>query len=259
MGEPEAPERLPIVACMPEWAADGPDEIDALVEGRREQLAGGRWSGGGSASRLAIVFAVRGRSRFLSHLESVDVVLRALRRAGQRVALSQGMKPKPLVSLAMPRGVGTASEAERCEVVLQDEVVLADLAPRLAASLPAGFVLLALEPLPPGRSAASRLRAARMRLDVAAPATQVRAAAAVFLSATEWPHVRRRPGKPDKTVDLRRYVQELVVEDAPDGGAAVSAVVEVTGEGSIRPEEIVTALGDPPLLAVTRTAIELSD
>ena len=59
-----------------------------------------------------ILFEVRGRARFLSHLETVDTLLSALRRGGYQIALSRGMRPRPVISLAMPRAVGVESEAE---------------------------------------------------------------------------------------------------------------------------------------------------
>ena len=47
--------------------------------------------------KYRITFAVTGRARFLSHLETVDAMLGALRRAGYDIALSQGMKPRPVI------------------------------------------------------------------------------------------------------------------------------------------------------------------
>jgi hypothetical protein len=59
-----------------------------------------------------ITFAVGGRARFLSHLETVDTLLGALRRAGFDIALSKGMRPRPVISLALPRAVGVETLAD---------------------------------------------------------------------------------------------------------------------------------------------------
>jgi len=59
-----------------------------------------------------LTFAVAGRARFLSHLETVDTLLGALRRAGYQIALSKGMKPRPVISLALPRAVGVRTLAD---------------------------------------------------------------------------------------------------------------------------------------------------
>ena len=65
-----------------------------------------------------ITFAVGGRARFLSHLETVDTLLGALRRAGLDIALCKGMKPRPVISLALPRAVGVETRAELADVEL---------------------------------------------------------------------------------------------------------------------------------------------
>jgi len=39
-----------------------------------------------------LTFAVAGRARFLSHLETVDTLLGALRRAGYDIALLEGVQ-----------------------------------------------------------------------------------------------------------------------------------------------------------------------
>lgn len=99
--------------------------------------------------KVELVVAIRGRARFLSHLESVDMLLAALRRAGVEVALSQGMKPKPVVSLALPRAVGVESDADICTVELVgDEHDLEALVARLDATLPAGVVVTCARPSP---------------------------------------------------------------------------------------------------------------
>ena len=68
-----------------------------------------------------ITFAVGGRARFLSHLETVDTLLGALRRAGLDIALRKGMKPRPVISLALPRAVGVETLADVADVDLRGD------------------------------------------------------------------------------------------------------------------------------------------
>jgi len=78
-----------------------------------------------------ITFAVTGRARFLSHLETVDTMLGALRRAGYQIALSKGMKPRPVISLALPRAVGVQAQVDLVDVVLHGDHDLVEVAERL--------------------------------------------------------------------------------------------------------------------------------
>ena len=104
-----------------------------------------------------ITFAVSRRARFLSHLETVDTLLSALRRGGYDIALSQGMKPKPVISLALPRAVGVESEAELADVRLVTDPDPSEVAERLARELPDGLDVIAVEEAI-GKPASSRLR-----------------------------------------------------------------------------------------------------
>jgi radical SAM-linked protein len=128
-------------------------------------------------------FAVRDRARFLSHLETVDTLLSALRRAGYQVALSRGMKPRPVIALALPRAVGVQSESELADIELTSDPTPAELHEQLAPQLPAGLELLAVEPAQ-GKQAASRVRAVHYLIEVADD-VDWEAAIARFLAADE--------------------------------------------------------------------------
>jgi radical SAM-linked protein len=101
-----------------------------------------------------IRFAVAGRARFLSHLETVDMLLGALRRAGFQIALSRGPKPRPVIALAMPRAVGVESEAELADIELADDHDPPLVAERLSRQLPDGVSLIDVREAT-GKSAAS--------------------------------------------------------------------------------------------------------
>ena len=98
-----------------------------------------------------ITFAVGGRARFLSHLETVDTLLGALRRAGLDIALCKGMKPRPVISLAMPRAVGVETLADLADVELRGDHEPLDVAERLANHLPMGMTVVSVEPATAGR------------------------------------------------------------------------------------------------------------
>jgi radical SAM-linked protein len=203
--------------------------------------------------RLELRFAVRGRARYLSHLECVDVLLAAFRRAGYDVELSQGMRPKPVISLALARAVGVESDDELASVRLVGEHAPEDVAAALASALPRGIEV---------RSASvgggtARVVASRFRVELAADPAVVAAAADAYAALREAPVERRSP-KRAKVVDVKSFAP--VVEPV-DGGFEVE--VAVRDEGSARPEEVVRALeacaGAPlPIGRVTRTELRVA-
>jgi radical SAM-linked protein len=204
-----------------------------------------------------ITFAVGGRARFLSHLETVDTLLGALRRAGFDIALSKGMKPRPVISLALPRAVGTETLADVAEVELRGDHEPLDVQERLANHLPMGMTALAVEPAT-GKQAASRVESVAYRVEVADD-LDWDAALAAFAAAETCEVVRTAPKKASKRVDVRRFCTELTHEPG-----ALEMELAVTDAGTARPEELTQAVAalvgaTPTIERLVRTAIRLRE
>ena len=56
------------------------------------------------------------------------------------------MRPKPILSLAMPLGVGVEGEDEICDFSLQQRAPLTELAKKLSRELPQGMELKSVGP-----------------------------------------------------------------------------------------------------------------
>jgi radical SAM-linked protein len=204
-----------------------------------------------------ITFAVGGRARFLSHLETVDTLLGALRRAGFDIALSKGMKPRPVISLALPRAVGTETLADVADVELRGDHEPLDVQERLANHLPMGMTALAVEPAT-GKQAASRVESVAYRVEVADD-LDWDAALAAFAAAETCEVVRTAPKKASKRVDVRRFCTELTHEPG-----ALEMELAVTDAGTARPEELTQAVAalvgaNPTIERLVRTAIRLRE
>ena len=55
-------------------------------------------------------FKIYGNLRFLSHAETVRLILRALTRSGVALRYSEGFNPRPRLSLPLPRSVAVAAD-----------------------------------------------------------------------------------------------------------------------------------------------------
>lgn len=210
-----------------------------------EEAAAARDSAFEHRYHYRITITIQGRIRFLSHLETVDTMLGALRRAGVTLALSEGMRPKPRIKMAMPRPVATEAWADIVEVELVDAIDEDQFALQLSEVLPAGLLLQRVERLHGAYvSAASRVAGATWRWnfgpDVAAD-TLTRAVEQL-LAADEVLVERASPKQQARSVDVRRFIGAMTAHDGPDG-PFVRAFVRLTDEGSAKPEEVVRALG----------------
>lgn len=197
-----------------------------------------------SRYRYRMHIAIEGRIRFLSHLETVDTLLSAMRRAGVHLAMSQGMKPKPLIKVAMPRPVAVAAWSDIVDIEMATEVDPNEIAMKLVDRLPVGITLTAVTRVVDGqRSAASRVAGATFRIAFAqssdALPSQLAAAVAAFNTSETCPIERRSP-KQRRTVDVRRFVTNITQPD--ETVPTVRYFASLSDEGSVKPDEIVRAL-----------------
>ena len=206
-----------------------------------------------------IRFSKTGRARFIAHLDTLSILVRAVRRAGYDLAFTQGMRPKPILSLAMPLGVGVEGEDEICDFALQQRVPLTEFARALSAQLPEGMSLKSIGPCLDRTKSASRVDKVSYRVEFQEAPASLPEAVARFGRAKSLVVTRQRP-KGAKDVDVKHYVDK--VEIAPDG--ALLFDMRVTSEGTARPEEIIGLLSgfageELAAVRVVRTAITLKE
>jgi radical SAM-linked protein len=217
--------------------------------------------------RYAATFSVTGRGRFLGHLDRAEVFRRAVRRAGGRLALSAGMRPKALLSLALPLAVGVEGSRELAEFELA-EAAEAGFAERLAACLPEHLSLLDLQGYEGRRSLAARVVGASYEATVRATEGtgdvygKVHAACRRFAESVRLPVEEEHKGK-TRQVDVREYVDRVQVADKGEGSLVLAFQTKVSPAGAARPQRVVEAVAalsdcELALVGVTRTAIHLS-
>ena len=85
---------------------------------------------------------------FISHLEYVKTIERAVKRAKIPVAYSEGFNPHMKISLASALGVGVSSNCEACEIELKQLENKDVLVHRLQQALPRGIKIMAADMVP---------------------------------------------------------------------------------------------------------------
>jgi radical SAM family uncharacterized protein/radical SAM-linked protein len=108
-----------------------------------------RRAGRQDPSRARFSFSKTGNLKYLSHLELVKVITRAVRRAGLPVMFSQGHHPLPRLSFCQPLPVGLESMDEYMDIELEgDSPAPERIADLLNATLPAGIKVLGARYIP---------------------------------------------------------------------------------------------------------------
>ncbi len=212
-------------------------------------------------------FTVAGDIRFLAHSDMLRLFGRAAARAGLPVHHSAGFNPHPQISLPLPRSVGVASLAERVIVGLDEPLPSDEVVRRMSAQMPDGITMTGGQALP-GATSPVPVRV-DYRVTAAADPPAVEQRIEQLMAASEWPIERRSPKhRTGKTIDLRPYIETLVLAQAPLGehsepqtlpaSVGLHMRLRVTPAGSARPTEICNALGiqTGQIRLICRTEVE---
>ncbi len=160
-------------------------------------------------SRYRLTYSKLDQARWLSHLELVAAIYRTLRRSGLPLAYTAGYHPLPRVSFHGALPVGLESLEETLDLQLSARPEPALLMETLNRALPPGLRILAAALLP------QRLPPPRREMAVYQVETPedtfIRETAEEFLTRQEFPAIRRRPHKEERTIDLRPLVARLTV------------------------------------------------
>jgi len=194
--------------------------------------------------RIRLYFSKNEKMRFTGHLDLHRAWERTFRRAGLPLAYSEGYNPRPKINLASALPLGYTSNAEVLDVLLTQELSLAEIKSRIQDALPPGIDLTGLE---------------QVSKDV--PALQAELVASEYLIIFLDPYpsldedlmritsqetlLRQRRGK---EYDLRPLIEEVHKLERDDNGYQRISVRLSAREGATgRPDEVVSAFGYDPL------------
>lgn len=90
---------------------------------------------------LRLVLAKEGRSAYISHLDTMRTLQRALSRADLTLKHTGGFHQRVFLSLVRPLSLGYESDGELCDIVLAEPCPIETLPERLNAVLPEGLTV----------------------------------------------------------------------------------------------------------------------
>lgn len=191
--------------------------------------------------KVAFRFATEDDLRFISHHDMMRLFEKALSRAQLPVKFSEGFNPRPKLSLPLPRPVGIASEADLLVVEFAEPIEPAEALRLLAKQMPANLILAQALAIQGKRTPQPRRVDYTMTLR-SEDVTKAVDALQRLLAAETWPIQRQASaGKPVKTLDLRPCVIDASIADE-----VLQWSLQVSGGGSIRPGEFLTAIALNP-------------
>lgn len=194
--------------------------------------------------RIRVEFSKTGRLRYLSHLELMTLLHRAIRRAGFPIEYSVGFHPSPKISFGPPLGVGIAGLSEYFDMEITPPFDIVINKSRLNSVLPEGVYIKDMVAVP---SKAKSLSS--------------------FITRYEYEIKGMDPSRiysflSEKTINIQREkyvinIRAMVEEARQTDKETVNLIVVDQGDIKVRLGELILKVFDVPLeeLEITRLAL----
>ena len=89
--------------------------------------------------KINFVFAKRGAMKYISHLDLMRLLTRAMRRADLPMKITEGFNPHPKLSIKRALKLGVESENEEGGIALKERISPQEFMDRLSKQLPEGI------------------------------------------------------------------------------------------------------------------------
>ncbi len=166
--------------------------------------------------RVLLRFHRLGRARLLSHLETMTMWIRLLRRAGIPLAYSMGFHAHPKVAFSTALPVGEETLGDYIDLSLEHPMEVPGLLQAVRARLLAGFHVPGAVEIPMGtRALMALIQGMEYQVFLSSPPPDLGRRLCEAGSAGSWPYLRRS-GKKRKMVDLKPGVFRLQLEEHRD-------------------------------------------
>ena len=151
---------------------------------------------------VRVEFSKTGRAKFISHLDLMRTMTRALRRADIPLWYTEGFNRHPYITFAAPLSLGYEGLCETMDLRLEEDMPLAKLAQQLNAVMPQGLSILGAyeAQMKPGA-----LTAARYRLHFSCPVSVMEA----FLAQNSLTVEKRTKKGGTRSVDIRPHLSDM--------------------------------------------------
>lgn len=176
-----------------------------------------------------------GRARYVSHLDLVRAMTRAVRRADIPLWYTEGFNRHPYLTFAAPLSLGYEGLRETMDIRMQDDFPFDKLVRRLNGVLPEGLVAISAADV---IAKAGDLAAAEYKLTIQLPVEIIQGA----LSAAELLVEKRTKKKTMKTIDILPYFKDAVLERAGEGVTTVTVILPSGSNENINPGLFLAAL-----------------
>ena len=187
---------------------------------------------------LRLRFSKTGKAKYMSHLDLMSTMRRALLRAGVGLKYTEGFNPHPYMSVALPLSIGCGSICELIDFSASAKLSTVGLPETINATLPEGLVILEAYNSERKFSAIAWIELLGvLYYDSQAPSEAAKAMTELFKSDSLVISKKTKRGVSD--IDLASYIRDAEVFG--DNELTVRAKVSA-GNPTISPDNLLSVL-----------------
>ena len=184
-----------------------------------------------------IKFKKIGDLQYISHLDLVRTMQKALKRAGLNMWYTEGFNPKPKMVFGPPLSIGVESECELLDIRLLEPLDSDEVMKRLARALPSE--LAAIEVYEP-KSSLTEIEWLSYTITVTSTASGLLEKIEGFFGMEEI-KILKKSKKGEVSVDIRPLIKSVEICECDDG-VKIDCVLASSSQSFLNPEHLMRAI-----------------
>jgi radical SAM-linked protein len=193
--------------------------------------------------RMVVQYKKEERVKYISHLDLMRTVHRALRRAKIPVAFSKGYNPQPRVAFAPPLSVGMTSQGEYLDIILDSPFAPEMFCQEMNKVLPKGITMLngiiVDDSLP---SLMSLIQRALYSINIYPSIEDFTTEVERFLEQREIT-IKKKTKKGERYMDIRPMIHRLELANHADSkGLVIKTILSAGSMESLNPRQMLHAM-----------------
>ncbi|WP_129596880.1 TIGR03936 family radical SAM-associated protein [Anaerophilus nitritogenes] len=202
--------------------------------------------------KIRIRFTKKEWMIFISHLDLLRLIERALRRAKVSLSFSQGFNPHPKISFATALALGVSSDGEYMDIEVEEEIDLQWLKKTMNEELPEGIEVLGCKYIPI-KSKALMAFVEYSTYRVRCPLIQkieeddIKKRIENFMNEEEiWIEkiINKKGRKQNKSVNIRPLIEKIELANYEEDNCVLKMMLKTGSQGNIKPDIVIEKLGD---------------
>ena len=187
-------------------------------------------------------FAKEGRAKYISHLDLMHTMQRAMARCQMPLWFTEGFNQHAYVSVALPLSTGYSGEYEFLDFNITSESVPVNAVEALNDVFPEGLRAIEIYPLADGGMKVGAIAWSQYRItwgfESPVPAGFIQDVRALF--ARPVVEILKKSKRGEKTVNMRDLMRDLTITE--DGEDVVALVTTAAGNDNMSPEYLTRAI-----------------